>query len=130
MAKKASREVIESFGAFLRRSTVLSDDDIRVWMQDLDEGRMRTPDSSSEAFRRALVLPSAEATRIPNDGSPKNGQPSVPSGATKLEGPTAGRGPSSGSGRLNNSLCASVDFIRKRAWTYSSPPRAVGRAKT
>jgi DNA topoisomerase VI subunit A len=98
MAKKASREVIESLDAFLRRSTVLSDDDIRVRMKDLDEGRMRTPDSSSEAFRRALVLPSAEATRIPDDGSPKNGQPSVPSGATKVEEPTAGRGPSSGSG--------------------------------
>jgi DNA topoisomerase-6 subunit A len=98
MAKKASREVIESLGAFLRRSTALSDDDIRLRMKDLDEGRMRTPDSSSEAFRRALVLPGAEATRIPDDGSPKNERPSVPSSATELEEPTSGRGPSSGSG--------------------------------
>ena len=98
MAKKASREVIESLGAFLRRSTALSDDDIRVRMKDFDEGRMRAPDSSSEAFRRALVLPGAEATRSPDDGFPKNGQPSVPSGATKVEEPAAGRGPSSGSG--------------------------------
>jgi DNA topoisomerase VI subunit A len=98
MERIASREVIESLGAFLRRSTALSDDDIRVRMKDLDEGCMRMPDSSSEAFRRALVLPSAEATRIPDDGSPKNGRPSVPSGATKLQEPTAGRGSSSGSG--------------------------------
>jgi DNA topoisomerase VI subunit A len=97
MAKKASREVIESLGGFLRRSTALSDEDIRVRMKDLDEGRMRTPDSSSEAFRRALVLPSAEATRIPNDGSPRNERPSVPGGATKLEEPTVDRGSSSGS---------------------------------
>jgi hypothetical protein len=94
----ASREVIESLGAFLRRSTALSDDDIRERIKDIDEGRMRTPDSSSEPFRRAIVIPSAEATRIPDDGSPKNGRPAVPSGATKLEEPTAGRGSISGSG--------------------------------
>jgi DNA topoisomerase-6 subunit A len=98
MERMASREVIESLAAFLRRSTGLSDDDIRMRMKDLDEGRMRAPDSSSEAFRRALVLPSAEATRIPEDGVPKDGRPSVPSGATKLEVPTADRGSSSGSG--------------------------------
>jgi meiotic recombination protein SPO11 len=98
MARMASREVIESLGGFLRRSTALSDDDIRVRMKDLDEGRMRTPDSSSEAFRRALICPSTEATLIPDGGSPKNGGPSIPSGATKLEEPTAGRGSSSGSG--------------------------------
>src|ERR1700733_14467056 len=97
MARMASREVIESLGAFLRRSTALSDDDIRVRMKDLDEGRMRTPDSSSEAFRRVPVLPSAEAMRIPDDGFPKNGRPSIPSGATKLEEPTGGRESSSGS---------------------------------
>jgi DNA topoisomerase-6 subunit A len=97
MARMASREVIESLGAFLQRSTALSDDDIRVRMKDLDEGRIRAPDSSSEAYRRALVLPSAEATRIPDDGSPKHGRPSVLSGATKLEEPAAGSGASSGS---------------------------------
>jgi DNA topoisomerase VI subunit A len=98
MARMASREVIESFGAFLRRSTALSDDDVRVRMKDLDEGRMRTPDSSSEAFRHALVLPGAEATRIPDHGSPKNEGPFAPSGATKFEEPAAGRGSSPGSG--------------------------------
>jgi DNA topoisomerase VI subunit A len=92
MERMASREVIESLGAFLRRSTALSDEDIRLRMKDLDEGRMRTPDSSSAAFCRALVLPSAEAGRIPDDDSPTNGPPSVPSGATKLEEPTDGRG--------------------------------------
>src|SRR5580658_761717 len=83
--RMASREVIESLGAFLRRSTALSDDDIRGWMKDLDEGRMRAPDASSEAFRRALVVPSDEAPRIPDDGSPKKVRPSVLSDATKLE---------------------------------------------
>ncbi len=43
MERMASREVLESLGAFLRRSIALSDDDIRVRMNDLDEGRMRTP---------------------------------------------------------------------------------------
>lgn len=98
MERMASREVIESLDAFLRRSTALSDDDIRMRMKDLDEGRMVMPDSSTEAFRRALVLPSAAATRIPHDVSPKNGRPSVPSGATKPEEPAAGWGSSSGSG--------------------------------
>jgi DNA topoisomerase VI subunit A len=98
MARMASREVIESLGAFLRRSTALSDDDIRVRMKDLDEGRMRTLDSSSEVFCRAL--PSDEATRIPDDGSAKNGRPTVVSGATKLAEPTAGDGSSTGSGDL------------------------------
>jgi DNA topoisomerase VI subunit A len=94
MERIASREVINSLGAFLRRSTALSEDDIRVRMQDLDEGRMRTPDSSSEAFRRALVLPSPEATRIPDDSSPKNGRPPVVSAAMKPEEPTARHGSS------------------------------------
>src|SRR5262249_54726702 len=98
MARMASREVIESLGAFLRRTTALSDGDIRERMKDFDEGRMRTPDSSSEVFRRALVVPSAEATRIPDECSPKNGRPSVASGAAKLEDPTADRGSSLGSG--------------------------------
>jgi DNA topoisomerase VI subunit A len=98
MARTASREIIESLGAFLRRSTALSDDDIRVRMKDLEKGRMRKPGSSSEAFRRALVLPTGEASRIPDDGSPKNGRPSVPNDATKLEEPTADRESRSGSG--------------------------------
>ena len=98
MARMASREVIESLGAFLRRSAALSDDDIRMRMKDLDEGRMRTPELSSEAFRRALVLPSAEATRIPDDGSAKGRRPFVRIGAEQFEEPTAGEGSSSGSG--------------------------------
>jgi DNA topoisomerase VI subunit A len=98
MERMPSREVIESLGAFLRRNTALSDADIRMRMKDLDEGRMRTPDSSSEAFRRALVLPSAEATPIPGEDSPKNGQPSVPSGETTLEEATPGRRSIAGSG--------------------------------
>jgi DNA topoisomerase VI subunit A len=64
-------------------------------MKDLDEGRIPAPDASSEAFRR--VFPSAEATRIPDDGISKNGEPSIPSGATKLEEPTAAPGSNSGS---------------------------------
>ena len=40
MERMASREVIESLGAFLRRSTTFSDDDIRARMSDLGEGRM------------------------------------------------------------------------------------------
>jgi DNA topoisomerase-6 subunit A len=98
MARMASREVIDSFGAFLRRGSALSDDDIRARMKDFEDGRMRTPDSSSEVFRRALVVPSAAATRIHDDGSPKNGGPFVPSVAKKLDEPTAGQGPSSASG--------------------------------
>jgi meiotic recombination protein SPO11 len=88
----ASREVIESLGAFLRRSSGLSNDDIRMRMEDLDEGRMRTPDSSSEVFRRAHVLPSFGATPIPAESSSKNERPSIPSGATKLAEPTGGHG--------------------------------------
>jgi DNA topoisomerase VI subunit A len=93
----ASPEVIESLGAFLRRSTALSEDDIRMRMKDLDEGRMRTPDSSSEPFRRPLVLPSVDATRIPDDRHPKGRRPSVPSGTPKPDEPTADRGSNSGS---------------------------------
>jgi DNA topoisomerase VI subunit A len=96
MARKASREVIESLGAFLRRSTALADDEIRLRMKDLEKGRMRTPDPSSEAFRRAPVR-RAEATRIPDDGSPGNGQSSIPSDPTKLEERATGPGSSSGS---------------------------------
>jgi len=99
MARMAAREVIESLAAFLRRSTALSDDDIRELIKDIDEGRMRTPDSSSEPFRRALVLPSAEVTRIPDDGSPKNGGPDVPGVAAKLEEATAGSNSGSGDPR-------------------------------
>jgi DNA topoisomerase VI subunit A len=75
MARTASPKVIESFGAFLRRGTALSDDDIRAWMKDLDEGRMRAPDASSEAFGRVRVCSSV---------------------ATKREEPAAARGSSLG----------------------------------
>ena len=84
----------------------LRDDDIRIRMKDLDEGRMRMPDVSTEAFRRALVLPSAEATRIPDDASPKNGRPSIPSGATKPRGTYCRSGVELGGGRSETSRAA------------------------
>ena len=116
MARMASREVINSLGAFLRRGSALSDDDIRARMKDFDEGRTRTPDSSSEAFRRALVVPSAAATRIHDDGSPKNGGPSVPSVATKLEEePTAGQGPNSGVRAIKTRRAARAPVLAEKA---------------
>ena len=64
MGRIAAPEVIESLGGFLRLTTRVPVDEIRGWMKDLDEGRMRTPDSSSEGFRRAPALPSVEATKL------------------------------------------------------------------
>lgn len=52
MARRASRDVIEALGAFLRRCTALSEGDVEARMKDLAEGRMRAPDMSSEVFRR------------------------------------------------------------------------------
>jgi len=98
MARMATREVIESLGAFLRRRTAQSDEDIQQRIKDLDEGRMRAPDSSSEAFHREVVLPSVQATRTSDDGSVKNGEPSVASGTTKVDDLTAGDGLSTASG--------------------------------
>ena len=105
MAKVASREVIESLGAFLTRSTALSEEDIRMRMKDLGEGGMRAPDSSSDAFCRAHVLPSAEAVRVPrvpDDENPskKERAPAIPSGTTKLEPSTADSASSAGNPRL------------------------------
>lgn len=71
MPRVASQEVIEALGAFLRRGAALSDDDIQTRMKDLAEGRMRTPDPSSEAFGRA---------RISDSGSPRNAGASVRGG--------------------------------------------------
>jgi DNA topoisomerase-6 subunit A len=79
MERMASREVIESFGGFLRRNSALSDDDIQGRMKDLDEGLTRTPDSSSEPFRRAPVLsgatkhekPISDAQAISGSGDPR-----------------------------------------------------------
>ncbi|HEY1690524.1 MAG TPA: hypothetical protein VGG39_00095 [Polyangiaceae bacterium] len=59
MERTAPQEVIESLGAFLRRSTALADDDIRLRMNDLQEGRMRTPDSSTAVFRRPTMRQAA-----------------------------------------------------------------------
>jgi DNA topoisomerase VI subunit A len=81
MERTASREVVEALGAYLRRGTSLSDDDIRVRMKDLDEGRMRAPDPWNEALR-------SEAARVPDRGS----------GPTRPAGPVVGQGSSAESG--------------------------------
>jgi DNA topoisomerase VI subunit A len=65
MARFASRDIVELLDAFLRRNAALSEDDIQVRMSNLAEGRAQTPNSSSEAFRRAFVLPDADVTRGP-----------------------------------------------------------------
>jgi DNA topoisomerase VI subunit A len=52
-------------------------------MKDLEEGRMWTPDSSSEVLRRAVVRPNAEAARIPTRAS-------VAGDGRKVEHPAAG----------------------------------------
>ena len=89
------------------RNTALSEEDIRMRMNDLHEGRMRAPDSSSPAFRRAHVLPSAEAARAPgvsrdsHDEDPsKMGDAFVPSGTTKHEPTNADNALSAGDPRL------------------------------
>jgi DNA topoisomerase-6 subunit A len=55
MERTAPREVIESLGAFLRRSTALTDDAIQLRMKDIEEGHMRTLDASSWSLRGPLV---------------------------------------------------------------------------
>jgi hypothetical protein len=77
MAKQASREVIESLGGFLRRSTRFSDDEIRARMKDLEEGRLPTRDSSfrpsslperaDDATRRDGTAPRPESSATSND---------------------------------------------------------------
>lgn len=53
MGRVPSRQVIESFGAFLRRSTPLSDGEIRGRLDDLASGRLRQPDPVAERPRPA-----------------------------------------------------------------------------
>ena len=86
----ASRKVIEALGAFLRRSTAQSEDVIQARMKDLHEGRLRAPNSSSDAFRRALALPDAVETRIPDQALPQSERSSASShNAATREEPAA-----------------------------------------
>ncbi len=62
MARIASREVIASFDAYLRRTATLPEPIIRARIKDLQAGRLRAPDSSSPAFRPAPVVPGPVAT--------------------------------------------------------------------
>ncbi|MBK6691003.1 MAG: hypothetical protein IPG50_02150 [Myxococcales bacterium] len=62
MARIASREVIASFDAYLRRTATLPEPIIRARIKDLQAGRLRAPDSSSPAFRRTPVVPELVAT--------------------------------------------------------------------
>jgi len=47
MGRTASREVVEAFGAFLRRRTTLSDEDVRSRMDDLRGGRLHAATAST-----------------------------------------------------------------------------------
>ncbi len=88
--RMASQKVIDSLGAFLRRSTALSEDVIQTRMKDLGEGRLRAPDSSSEAFHRALAIPGARESRPPRDVLAENKSSSASnSNAAKHEVPAA-----------------------------------------
>ncbi len=62
MARTATREVIASFDAYLRRTAALPEPIIRARIKGLQAGRLRAPDSSSPAFRRAPVVPGPVAT--------------------------------------------------------------------